>query len=46
VASAAYQRIQEAVTAGFRDADFAALLELQARGAGFELRPEGGAAGA
>jgi len=42
VAAAAYQRIQEAITAGYRDADFAALLELQARGAGFELRPEGG----
>jgi 3-hydroxyisobutyrate dehydrogenase-like beta-hydroxyacid dehydrogenase len=44
VASAAYQRIQEAVTSGLRDLDFAALLELQSRGAGFELRPEGGAA--
>ena len=44
VAAAAYQRIQEAVTSGFREADFAALLELQARAAGFELRPEGGAA--
>jgi 3-hydroxyisobutyrate dehydrogenase len=44
VAGAAYQRIQEAVTSGFRDADFAALLEVQARTAGFELRPEGGAA--
>jgi 3-hydroxyisobutyrate dehydrogenase len=44
VASAAYQRIQEAVTSGYRDADFAALLELQARGAGIELKPEGSAA--
>ena len=44
VAAAAYQRIQEAVTAGFREADFAALLELQARAAGFELRPEGNGA--
>jgi 3-hydroxyisobutyrate dehydrogenase-like beta-hydroxyacid dehydrogenase len=44
VAGAAYQRIQEAVTSGFRDLDFAALLELQARGAGIELRPEGNAA--
>ncbi len=33
------------MTSGFRDVDFAALLELQARGAGFDLRPEGGAAG-
>ena len=41
VAGAAYQRIQEAVTSGLRDLDFAALLELQARGAGMELRPEG-----
>jgi 3-hydroxyisobutyrate dehydrogenase len=45
VAGAAYQRIQEAVTSGFRDLDFAALLELQARGAGMELRPEGNNAG-
>jgi len=45
VAGAAYQRIQEAVTSGFRDLDFAALLELQARSAGFELRPEGNSAG-
>lgn len=44
VAAAAYQRIQEAVTSGFRDADFAALLEVQARAAGFELRPEGNGA--
>ncbi len=44
VAGAAYQRIQEAVTSGFRDLDFAALLELQARGAGIELRPEGNTA--
>lgn len=44
VAAAAYQRIQEAVTAGFREADFAALLELQARAAGIELRPEGSGA--
>nr|WP_312886825.1 NAD(P)-dependent oxidoreductase [Actinocrinis puniceicyclus] len=44
VAGAAYQRIQEAVTSGYRDADFAALLELQARAAGIELRPEGNAA--
>jgi 3-hydroxyisobutyrate dehydrogenase-like beta-hydroxyacid dehydrogenase len=44
VASAAYQRIQEAVTSGYRDADFAALLELQARGAGIELKAEGSAA--
>lgn len=44
VAGAAYQRIQEAVTSGYRDADFAALLELQARGAGIELRTEGNAA--
>lgn len=43
VSGAAYQRIQEAVTSGFREADFAALLELQAHAAGFELRPEGGA---
>lgn len=42
VAAAAYQRIQEAVTSGFREADIAALLELQARAAGAELRPEGG----
>lgn len=44
VAAAAYQRIQEAVTSGFREADFAALLEVQARAAGFELRPEGNGA--
>jgi 3-hydroxyisobutyrate dehydrogenase-like beta-hydroxyacid dehydrogenase len=44
VAAAAYQRIQEAVTSGFRDADFAALLEVEARAAGFELRPEGNGA--
>ena len=44
VASTAYQRIQEAVTSGYRDTDFAALLELQARGAGIDLKPEGGAA--
>jgi 3-hydroxyisobutyrate dehydrogenase-like beta-hydroxyacid dehydrogenase len=44
VASAAYQRIQEAVTSGYRETDFAALLELQARGAGIDLKPEGGAA--
>jgi len=44
VASTAYQRIQEAVTSGYRDSDFAALLELQARGAGIDLKPEGGAA--
>jgi 3-hydroxyisobutyrate dehydrogenase-like beta-hydroxyacid dehydrogenase len=44
VASAAYQRVQEAVTSGYREADFAALLELQARAAGIELAPEGGAA--
>ncbi|MGH3416556.1 MAG: NAD(P)-dependent oxidoreductase [Actinocrinis sp.] len=42
VAAAAYQRIQEAVTSGFREADIAALLEVQAHGAGVELRPEGG----
>jgi 3-hydroxyisobutyrate dehydrogenase len=44
VAAAAYQRIQEAVTTGFREADFAALLEVEARAAGFELRPEGNSA--
>jgi 3-hydroxyisobutyrate dehydrogenase-like beta-hydroxyacid dehydrogenase len=40
VTTATYQRVQEAVGAGYGDVDFAALLLEVARGAGIEPRPE------
>jgi 3-hydroxyisobutyrate dehydrogenase len=40
LASAAAQLVQATIGAGYRDADFAVLLELQARAAGLELKPE------
>jgi 3-hydroxyisobutyrate dehydrogenase len=41
VAAAAQQVVQALMGHGYRDVDFAALLELQARGSGLELEPEG-----
>jgi 3-hydroxyisobutyrate dehydrogenase len=41
VAAAAQQLVQALMGNGYRDVDFAALLELQARSSGLELKPEG-----
>jgi 3-hydroxyisobutyrate dehydrogenase len=40
LAAATAQLVQATIGAGYRDADFATLLELQARAAGLELKPE------
>jgi 3-hydroxyisobutyrate dehydrogenase len=41
VAAAAQQAVQALMGHGYDDVDFAALLELEARGSGLELKPEG-----
>jgi len=41
VAAAAQQAVQALMGNGYQDVDFAALLELQARGSGLDLEPEG-----
>jgi 3-hydroxyisobutyrate dehydrogenase len=41
VAAAAKEQVQALMGNGYTDVDFAALLELEARGAGLELEPEG-----
>jgi 3-hydroxyisobutyrate dehydrogenase len=41
VAAAAQQAVQALIGHGYGEVDFAALLELEARGSGLDLEPEG-----
>ncbi|MBV8711430.1 MAG: hypothetical protein JOY56_06610 [Solirubrobacterales bacterium] len=42
VAAAAHQVVQALIGHGYTDGDFAALIELQAKASGLELKPEAG----